>query len=109
MSVTLTLRRHDLVPATITRRLGIKPSEYHEPWHPDTADDGTWILEPVAAAEKSLEAQLAELLDVIEPRAAELEKLYGEGYDVSLSVRGDVDADTVTRLAQLGVPLVLAP
>ncbi|MGY3680412.1 DUF4279 domain-containing protein [Streptomyces sp. TE33382] len=119
--VSLVVKKSDLDPDTVTARLGLEPTAVRPPgqdrWGPPGEIDGQWRLQCDERTARKLSEQLDEILPLVERCAPQLREMMAEGFEICLAVHGFADNDSraffsstvVSRIASLGVPLVLKP
>ncbi|NUK20290.1 DUF4279 domain-containing protein [Streptomyces lunaelactis] len=119
--MTLAIKKGDLDPGEITRRLNLQPSAVRLPgpdrWDPRGDTDGQWRLQCDERTTKVFSEQLDVILSAIEGQAQILGALKVEGCNVELAVSGYGDNDSqlsfsnseMARVSRLGIPLTLTP
>ncbi|MER5984737.1 DUF4279 domain-containing protein [Streptomyces sp. NPDC001787] len=115
------VKKSDLDPDEVTARLGLEPTAVRAPgedrWGPPGEIDGQWRLQCDERTTRKLSEQLDEILLLAEHCAPQLREMMAEGCEVCLAVHGFADNDSraffsspvVSRVASLGVPLLLKP
>ncbi|MDT0346682.1 hypothetical protein [Streptomyces litchfieldiae] len=106
LTAALLITKSELNSAALTERLGVGPDFFDEA--------GCWGLRAAAADVPSV---LDALLPRVEPLIAELAALREEGHRVRIGISGGIDrvrrltvpAESLARVARLGLPLAFIP
>ncbi|MER5806776.1 DUF4279 domain-containing protein [Streptomyces sp. NPDC002033] len=119
--VSLVVKRGDLDPDSVTARLGLQPTAVRMPgldrWGPPGEVDGQWRLQCDDRTTREFSEQLDNILISAERCAAQLKEMMAEGFEVYLAIYGFANHESrvffsslaISRIASLGVPLVLTP
>ncbi|NUK05622.1 DUF4279 domain-containing protein [Streptomyces lunaelactis] len=119
--VTLIIKGSELDPDEVTKELDIQPTAVRPPgpdrWGPPGEVDGQWRLQCNEHSTRILSEQLDTILTAAESRSNKLKAFLLEGFKVTLTIGGYADSDSqiilspaeLSRVARLGIPLILAP